>query len=169
MAWYIWMLIIAGAILVLQVIASFIIGDTDLDIDADLGMGDYLSLKGLLHFIIGFSLTLTVMGEVHFTSISIAVLVGAGFVFLLGFLYRFLYKNLRQEMKYQETVENQLAAIYYWDSANARGEVTLTLEGRATNVDFSASDPDIVKKLKSGDKVIVSGTRKHVHFVSFNK
>lgn len=70
MEWYVITLIASSGILILQVIFSFIFGDIDIDIDGDLDFSDVISLKGILHFTIGSSLTLTTFGKITFLSVG---------------------------------------------------------------------------------------------------
>lgn len=157
MTWYSILLVISTCILVGQTLLSFIGGEVD--IDADLDSSDILSFKGIIHFIFGYSLTLTVIGEVSFISISISVLVGLLFTVILFFLYKYIYKNLCQEIIYQNEIKDPSARIYYWDSELNKGQVVVTLEGRLVFVD-AVSTQDT--KYKPGDIVKVEGTRNQV-------
>ena len=76
MTWYLILLVISACVLIGQTVLSFIGGEIDVDMDADLDSSDMLSFKGIVHFVFGFSLTLTTMGGVSVLSTFVAVLVG---------------------------------------------------------------------------------------------
>ena len=62
MEWYKIVFIFSSLILGIQLLMSFFSTDSDFDVDFDgeLTIGDVFSFKGLVHFIFGTSLTLTV-------------------------------------------------------------------------------------------------------------
>lgn len=157
MTWYLILLAISVCILIVQTILSFVGGE--IDFDTDLDSSDILSFKGIIHFIFGFSLTLTVMKEVSLLSTFIAVLVGMLFTVILFYLYKYIYKYLRQEMVYQNEIKDSSARIYYWNSELNKGQVVVTLEGRLVFID-AISTKDM--KYKPGDTVKVEGTRNQV-------
>ena len=76
MTWYLILLVISACVLIGQTVLSFIGGEIDVDMDTDLDSSDMLSFKGIVHFVFGFSLTLTTMGGVSVLSTFVAVLVG---------------------------------------------------------------------------------------------
>lgn len=153
MTWYTLTLIIASALLVLQVVLALILGDADFDFDSEFDFGDIISIKGLIHFIIGLTLTLTLF-DTHTTFIWIlAVFVGLIFLVGFGFLYKKLYKNLKQELKYETNIDKQ-GIIQYWNGTN--GEISIVLENALRNMPCS-SDEQI--NLTAGDVVRVTGTR----------
>ena len=92
MEWYHYLLCTSGFFLLLQLIMSLIFGDFDIDHDFDLG--DVISFKGGIHFVLGFSLVLVVFGKTTFFTISLAIFVGLIFLIGLYWLYRFLYTKL---------------------------------------------------------------------------
>lgn len=159
MTWYLILLSISTCVLVGQTILSFIGGEVDVDMDTDLDSSDMLSFKGIVHFIFGFSLTLTVMGGVSLLSTFVAVLVGLLFTVILFYLYKYIYMYLCQEIIYQNEIKDAPAQVYYWDSELNRGEVVVKLEGRLVYVD-AVSTKNV--NYQSGDNVIVEGTRNQV-------
>lgn len=159
MTWYLILLLISACVLIGQTILSFIGGEIDVDMDTDLDSSDMLSFKGIVHFIFGFSLTLTVMGGVSLLSTFVAVLVGLLFTVILFYLYKYIYTYLRQEITYQNEIKDAPAQVYYWDSELNRGEVVVKLEGRLVYVD-AVSTKNV--NYQSGDNVIVEGTRNQV-------
>ncbi|MDR1672547.1 MAG: hypothetical protein LBS09_03660 [Bacteroidales bacterium] len=79
MAWYEIVLVASSAVFLLMLVVSLFFGDMDLDVHADgFLMGDIVSFKGLIHFCVGLSLTLTLMRE--FTVVSAALGTAAGIV-----------------------------------------------------------------------------------------
>jgi hypothetical protein len=160
MEWYVILFITASLILGLQLILSLLLGD--LEIDHDFDIGDVFSFKGLLHFILGFSVTLTVVDKITFFTILSAIFVGLVFILGLYWVYKTLYTKLSKEIKYMDKIDNQEAEVYYWDVSTNTGQVFLTLEGRKLNIDIKSETPIT---LKAGEKVIVSGNRNCVHIV----
>lgn len=75
-----------------------VIGISDIDLDVDLDgnpdfdVGDLISFKGFIHFIMGFSGWLMLNNKVTITSIAIAIFCGLLFVFILYFFYRLCMK-----------------------------------------------------------------------------
>jgi uncharacterized membrane protein len=170
MAWYAIVLIVSSALFLLTTIGSLFFGDMDIDMDADLDVGsgfllsDVISFKGLIHFTIGFSLTLTLMGEFTILSTAIGIATGIVFVLVLYYLYKFIFEKLRQSMKYTTEINDMEAEVYYWDNKRKTGEVFITLEGRPVTVTLECPE-DI--KFEKGQKIKVSGTRHTVHPVDY--
>lgn len=159
MTWYLLLLLISTCVLIGQTILSFIGGELDIDTDTDLDSSDMLSFKGIVHFVFGFSLTLTVMGGVSLLSTFVAVLVGVLFTVMLFYLYKYIYKHLRQEIIYETVIKETSAQVYYWDSELNKGEVVVKLEGRLVYMDaISTKNVDY----QPGDTVVVEGTRNQV-------
>jgi uncharacterized membrane protein len=136
----------------------------DLDADLDVGgsgflLGDVLSFKGLVHFTIGFSLSLTLLGGFTLLSATIGVVTGIVFVMVLYYLYKTLFEKLQQSVKYTTDINNMEAEVYYWDKKSKTGEVFITLEGRPVTVTLKCSE-DI--HFEKGQKIRVSGTRHSV-------
>lgn len=171
MAWYTLLLLASSVFFIGQFVLSFFFGDSELDADIDsdldadlygLSTSDIISFKGILHFIIGFSLTLTLFGGVNLVSLLIALLVGVSFTILLALLYRFIY-SLEQHQTYpDDKFENYHAEVIYFKQSNLSGECALTLNGKWTTLPLISDIP-----LKYGDKIIVSGTKNFAKFVSY--
>ena len=166
MAWYVIVLIISSALFVLTTIISIFFGDMDADMntDADVGSGfmlsDVISFKGLVHFTIGFSLTLTLMNEFSLLSVTVGVITGIIFVLVLYYLYKLVYEKLQQNIKYTNEIDNMEAEVYFWDEKLKTGEVFITLEGRPVTVTLECPENIHFEK---GQKIRVSGTRRSVH------
>jgi len=164
MAWYVIVLLVSSGLFVLTTIGSLLFGDMDLDADVDVGSGflvsDVISFKGLIHFTIGFSLTLTLMGEFSLVSASIGVVTGIVFVLILYYLYKTLYDQLQQRMKYTTEIIAMDAEVYFWNDKAKSGEVFITLEGRPVTVTLKSNEENHFEK---GQKIRVSGTRHAVY------
>lgn len=161
MEWFALVFWITAGIMVLQTVISFFLGEVDFSLDTDLDLGDFLSFKGLLHFILGLSLVPTIAGALTFTTVGLGVAVGLGFVVFLRWLYITVFKALHQELNYENDLQNVDAEIYYWDNVAQRGQAFVTLEGRRTTIDIENLDEKI--ELKAGQKIKVSGTRTMVY------
>lgn len=167
MAWYVIILIASAALFLLTTAGSLFFGGMDFDVDADVDIdgggflgGDLFSFKGLLHFLMGFSLTLTLMKEVTVTSVSVGIGAGLVFVFVLYFLYRFIYAKSQQSLKYTSEITEMDAEVYFWNENRKIGEVFVSLEGRPVTVTLEGAEG---MKLEKGQKIKVSGNRKSVH------
>ena len=166
MAWYVIVLIVSSGLFVITTIGSLFFGGMDMDLDADFDvgsgftLGDVISFKGLIHFAIGFSLTLTLMNEFSLLSATIGVVTGIIFVLVLYYLYKTLFEKLQQNMKYTHEINDMDAEVYFWDEKSKIGEVFLTLEGRPVTVTLKC--PENVS-FQKGQKIRVSGTRKSVY------
>ena len=163
MAWYVIVLIVSCALFLFSTIGSLFFGGLDLDADTDVGsdltFGDIFSFKGLIHFTIGFSLSLTLMKEFSLVSATVGVITGIVFVLVLYYLYKSFFDKLQQSMKYTNEINDMEAEVYFWDNKTKIGEVFITLEGRPVTVTLKCSeDINFVK----GQKMRVSGTRQSV-------
>lgn len=139
------------------------VDDVDIDGSGFLG-GDIFSFKGLLHFAMGFSLTLTLMREVTIVSVCIGIGAGLVFVFVLYFLYKLIYTKSQQSLKYTDEIEEMDAEVYFWNENRKIGEVFVSLEGRPVTITLKGAEG---MKLERGQKIKVSGNRKSVHPVEF--
>jgi uncharacterized membrane protein YuzA (DUF378 family) len=170
MAWYVIVLIVSSSLFLLTTIGALFFGeigldlDTDLDIDSGFLVSDVISFKGLIHFAIGFSLVLSLMGEVTLVSTSIGVVTGIVFVMVLYYLYKLVFEKLQQNIKYTTEIKNMDAEIYFWDNKTKVGEVFVTLEGRPVTITLNCPD-DI--HFEKGQKIKVSGTRHSVQPTDF--
>lgn len=83
---------ISYGIFIVQFILSWFGGDTDLDVDLDgeldMDVGDIVSFKGLIHFLMGFSGWLCVKHSIEWYDYLIALAIGIGFIFILYYLYK---------------------------------------------------------------------------------
>ena len=170
MAWYIIILIVSSGLFLITTIGSLFFGSVDLDMDVDVDagsgflLGDLISFKGLIHFTIGFSLTLTLLGEFSLLSASIGVVTGIVFVLVLYYLYKLLFEKLQHSVKYTHEITDMEAEVYFWDEKSKIGEVFITLEGRPVTVTLKC--PENVS-FQKGQKIKVSGTRHSVYPVDY--
>lgn len=169
MTWYVIVLIASAALFLITTIGSLIFGELDLNIDVDADGGDFpggdiFSFKGLVHFALGFSLTLTLMKEVTITSVSIGIIAGVVFVLVLYYLYKVTYTKLQQNIKYTDEIAEMDAEVYFWNESRKIGEVFISLEGRPVTITLEGAEG---MNLEKGQKIKVSGTRKSVHPVEF--
>jgi prepilin signal peptidase PulO-like enzyme (type II secretory pathway) len=168
MAWYVIVLIVSSALFLLTTVGSLIFGDIDLNADLDFDSGfvlsDFFSFKGLIHFIIGFSLVLTLMHGLTLLSASIGVVTGVVFVAVLYYLYKLVFEKLQHSMKYTNEIKDLDAEVYFWDEKSKIGEVFITLEGRPVTITLECPDEIHFEK---GQKIKVSGTRHSVYPTDF--
>lgn len=97
--------IIAGVvytIFLIRIIALWTIGDFDFSFDTDFSLGDIISFKGLLHFLMGFAGYMSLkyyIGDIpDFLDYIIASILGVIFIFILYFIYKLIY-NLNSTTK----------------------------------------------------------------------
>ena len=108
-AWYYIVFTFAVGIFLIRGLLSFIVGeievDFDIDGDVDSDIASMLSFKGLVHFIMGFSTYLSVVGYLNTENLNtiynfstvdycIATVTGIVFTLLLFYLYKWLMKVL---------------------------------------------------------------------------
>ncbi|MDR1859409.1 MAG: hypothetical protein LBR06_00615 [Bacteroidales bacterium] len=169
MTWYELLLIASGVLFLLTTLGSLLFGDVSADADIEVGvdgflMSDIISFKGCLHFLLGFSLTLTLMREVTLLTVSVATVVGLVFTFTLYYIYKLIYSKLQQSLHYTDEITEMDAEVYFWNEAKKIGEVFITLEGRPVTVTLQGAEG---MNLEKGQKIKVSGTRKAVFPVEF--
>lgn len=154
--------IIASVIFIIQFAMSFFADlDMDADFDADGGMdtSDFISFKGVLHFLLGFCWTCVIYGTDKPWKIALAVAVGVIFLVSLVFVYKKIY-SLAQEKKFQSPkemigTEAEINTFY-----NGMGTIFLTFDGRRSEVNVRCD-----QNLKSGDIVRITGYENHTFIV----
>lgn len=79
---------------ILQFIISWVAGELDVDGDADFDIGDVVSFKGLIHFLMGFGGWTSIKQLLGYEITWIDWLIGffIGLVFVLYHLYKFCMK-----------------------------------------------------------------------------
>ncbi|MDR3308550.1 MAG: hypothetical protein LBS80_01170 [Tannerella sp.] len=164
MEWYEIALIVAGGLFLIFSVGSSFFGDMDLDSDVELDGGfllsDFISFKGLLHFALGFSLTLTLWQEVTVVSVGVGVVAGLVFVGVLYYLYKMIHSKLQKSMTYAQEIKDMDAEVYFWSEEQKIGEVFVVLEGRPVTVTLQKAEGLSFTK---GQKIKVSGSRQLVY------
>ena len=102
MDWYYILFFIVLAIFLFKTIVSLIAGDIDVDFDLDgdidFDISSMFSFKGILHFLLGFSSYLSLIGyfysntKIIFVDYAIAIIVGFAFMIGLYYLYKLMMK-----------------------------------------------------------------------------
>lgn len=116
--WYYILGIISYGIFLIQFILSFIFGDFDIDIDfdneLDFDSNSLLSFKGLIHFLMGFSGWLMLIGKVTLIHIIIGIIFGIIFVILLYYIYKLCMKfnSQRTINEYEKLVGKSVQVLY---------------------------------------------------------
>lgn len=64
----------------------------DMDMEVDFGMGDFFSFKGLIHFGLGFTLTVALLGGNNPFDYGYGIVVGVLFMILVYLLYSWMDK-----------------------------------------------------------------------------
>ena len=82
------------SIFLIRIFLSWLVGD--FDIDADLDVGDIISFKGFIHFMMGFSGWMSAKGyitnSIEWYDYLIALAIGIIFVIMLYYAYKFTFK-----------------------------------------------------------------------------
>lgn len=118
MEWYCYLGIISWGIFIIQLIISGLgIADTDLDVDfdgnIDFDVGDLVSFKGFLHFLLGFSSWLMLTNYISALNIIIACIVGIVFVLLLYFIYKLCLKfDYEPKVESKQDLIGKLVTVY---------------------------------------------------------
>ncbi|MBO4806484.1 MAG: NfeD family protein [Paludibacteraceae bacterium] len=133
---------------VLQVIISFFIDlDADFDFDASMGVSDFFSFKGGLHFLLGFGWMGVLNGVDSVGKILMAVAIGILFVVVLAYVYRKVYslaeERTHQDLKELIGTECELTTFY-----NGSGTVNIDFDGHRSEQPVKGNP-----ELKSGDIV----------------
>lgn len=108
---------IAYGIFIVQFILSWFGGDTDLDVnldgDIDMNVGDIVSFKGLIHFLMGAFGWLSIKewssGVIMWWDYLIALACGFIFVIVLYYLYKFLMK-----LEHKPSSQNRGSGLIGW-------------------------------------------------------
>lgn len=163
--WYEIILICSGGFMIIQTILSFIAGefdfDADMDADVDFDFGDYISFKGFVHYLVGFSVTMTTFGNTKPLTWGVSAIVGLIFVVILHALYIYIYRKLSVSLEYTKKLNDVDAEVYFWDKKAQIGEVFVTLEGRKLPITLKSKKERM--SFSAGDKIKVSGTRDAVY------
>lgn len=154
MSWYSILFTFCIILLSIQTVLNLIGFELDFDLDVD--SGDFLTFKGLIHFLFGFSLVLTLYKEVTLITLCIAVFVGVLSMLLLYCVYSWLFNKLKEERIYTGKLENADAVVVYYDVETKLGEVKVVLPEGVFNLPFTNETNEV---LKANDVIQVSGER----------
>lgn len=154
--------IILSAIFIIQFAMSFFADmdvDADFDVDGGLDTSDFISFKGVLHFLLGFCWTCVIYGTDEPWKIALAVAIGIVFLVSLVFVYKKIY-SLAQEKNFQNPkdmigTEAEINTFY-----NGMGTIYLTFDGRRTEANVRCD-----QAVKSGDIVRIVGYENHTFIV----
>lgn len=150
--------IVFYGVFIIRFILSWIVGDFEVDADANLDVSDIVSFKGFTHFVMGFSGWLSVkslVSTVHWYDYITAVLLGCIFVVALFYTYKLMLKlESKPEVLEGDDFVGKPAKIYlvcgnddiyhYYTITVANGNGTIELYARS------------VKKYKVGDSVNIT-------------
>ena len=144
---------IAYTLFIVQFILSWI--GADIDFDSDVSVGDIVSFKGLLHFVLGFISYLCLASTYTWKTYLVAVIIGIIFMVIIYYCYK-LCMNLKNESMPFEGK----------DLVGKTAKITLPTEngyyvmvGLAT-FKVNSSDP-----YKIGDEVIIKNYKNGVYYI----
>ncbi|MBP5458465.1 MAG: hypothetical protein J6Y37_18390 [Paludibacteraceae bacterium] len=154
----------SSILFILQVIISFFIDlDADFDFDASMGVSDFFSFKGGLHFLLGFGWMGVLNGVESVGKILMAVAVGILFVVVLAYVYRKVY-SLAEERTHQdlhELIGTECELLTYY---NGSGTVNVDFDGHREEKQVkgtsSMKSGDIVKIIDCQDGILIVEDRK---------
>lgn len=159
--------IVAYGIFLLQfIMAMFGVGDTDVDMDidgdgiGDLSWGDIFSLKGFIHFLMGFAGWMSIRSltsNIQWFDYPIAILLGIIFILILMFVGKLLLK-----LKHEPTGED--------DFVGNTGIITIKGEDNTYYVtlpDFGGFEIKVhsEKHHNLGDKVCIMKTKDNKYYI----
>ena len=144
--WYI--AIPVSLFFIIQTIMTFVggsdAGDISADVDGDVGFGDSLgdlfSLRSLVNFLLGFGwggIALFPLIPSKPVLITVAVLVGLGFVVIFFLILRQLFKLAKDGSFKTEDAMNKTAEVYMTIPANrnGKGRVLISVGGSVSELD----------------------------------
>lgn len=167
MTWYNYLAVIVWGLFILKTLLSWLIADfdTDIDFDADgepdVGFGDIISFKGLVHFLMGFSVWLVItqftVGVIAYYDYAIAFIIGIVFVVLLYYLYKFMLKlNYQPTNKEGQNLVGTEGKVYLTGPNNSYVLTIPTING-TTQIDvysnssnFHIGDNVLIREYKNG-------------------
>lgn len=174
MEWYYILGIISYGIFIVQFLLSnfFGWGDLDLDFDVDFdgepdfGLGDILSFKGLIHFVMGFSGWLMLAGKVTLTTLAIASVIGFVFIVILYYAYRLCLKfNSEPQIKSGEGLVGKEVSISVQISEMEYSGNCITESGYVPLDKCRLSKPTN-HMIKCGDILHIDSYKSGIYFIS---
>ena len=151
---------IVYGIFILRFILSWIGGDFDLDVDGDFDLGDVVSFKGAIHFLMGFTGWLSVKSwtthNVQWYDYLIGFVVGIIMIIVLFYAYK-LMMNLETKPKVLQGREliGHNATVYVKCGMLSSGEYkySITVENNLGTIEVDAKSTN---SYKVNDKVVIS-------------
>jgi hypothetical protein len=160
--------IVAYGIFLIQFLMSFFgVADTDVDIDldgdgiGDLSWGDIFSLKGFIHFLMGFAGWMSLRSltdNIEWFDYPIGILLGVAFIFILMLVGKLLLK-----LQHEPTGEE--------DFNNCKGIITLIGEEEdyyfVTLPEFCGYEIKVYSKTKHslGDEVMIIKSTDNIYYI----
>lgn len=160
--------VIVGLLFLVQFMLTII--GSDFDISSDFDMSDIFSFKGIMHFALGFSLIWALIGINTLIGIASAVICGAVFVVCLGWLYRFIYKRLGNEIQ-AETLNDLVGrpGKIYFMLDNERAVIKTIINGCEREIDakfeIAFDDTNTMFWPKADDPVIITKVKNEVLYM----
>lgn len=155
-----WYYILGGvsyAIFLFQFIASVFFGDIDfdLDVDADLSIGDLVSFKGLTHFLMGFSTWFMLKVTTGWINFVLAIVLGLIFMIILYYTYKLTLKLTQAPViLIGEDLVGKSASIYVNLGKDDEGmyKYIINVNNNIGNVEYNAKSDE---KYSIGDNVVI--------------
>lgn len=150
---------VIALLFVIQFVLIF--AGSDFDFDTDFDASDMFSFKGITHFLLGFSIIWALYGINTIYFVGGAILTGLIFVFSLGYIYKFIYKKLSNEIKPEtnEDLINRTGKIYIvLDNENAIIKTIVNGAEREIEAKFNLAYEDDSKP-QCGDPVKIIDVR----------
>lgn len=153
---------VAYGIFIVQFILSWFGGDTDLDVDLDgeldMDIGDLVSFKGAIHFLMGAAGWLcikdTVAHTIDWYDYLIALCLGIIFMVILYYLYKLCLKLQHQVVPETGQALVGKTGIVYLSHFTGRALITLEINGGTDDILMYQEDSS--KSYRKGDQVRVT-------------
>ena len=158
--WYHWLAIISFAIFFIKLLLSWMAQDIDIDADfdadPDFSLGEVVSFKGIIHFLMGFSGWLCLSGP-SVTNYIIAAAIGILLMFGLFFLYQQILKldHIPTEVTNFIGKSGVITVTY-----NNHYYVEIRLDNGTQEVEVYSDTPH-----KNGDMVTISEFKNDKYFI----
>ena len=172
MSVYFGLALFSTGIFIVQFILSFFIGELDLDTDIDLdgdgvddfSIGDLVSFKGLIHFLIGFSWTMWFSRDSNqWIAACCATGVGLIFVFILSLTYKLAIK-LKNEIEPEKgnDLVGRSAEIYLKGEEN-RYTVYTTINGAKRELEVTSRNGT---SYSPGTIVTIESYKNNIYYIN---
>ncbi len=152
---------IAYGIFIVQFILSWFGGDTDLDVDLDgnfdMDVGDLVSFKGLIHFLMGSFGWLSIKNltsEVQWYDFLIALVIGILFVTILYYLYKLVLRLQHQVIPEEGEDLIGKSGIIYLKMGMFRYILTVEINGGTEEIRAYPENSDLSYEI--GDQVVIT-------------